>query len=164
MTLEEFEHIAPLLRPLMVKVGSDFFGNEDDAEDVAQEAMIRLWTYCQQLDASRNLEAFAVKVAKNVCINMHRSRQQHQELSDIHPSPPGYDADSGVIRHETEEMIRDSLDNLKPRERELLVMKQMEDKSSAEISKETGIPKRSVQSMIAMAKAKLINDFKRKRQ
>lgn len=164
MTLEEFEHIVPLLRPLMVKVGRDFFGNEDDAEDVAQEAMIRLWTYCQQLDASRNLEAFAVKVAKNVCINMYRNRQQHQELSDIHPSPPGYEADSEVIRHETEEMISDSLGNLSPRERELLVMKQMEDKSSTEISEETGIPKRSVQSMIAMAKAKLINDFKRKRQ
>lgn len=81
MTLEEFEHIAPLLRPLMERVGRDFFGNDDDAEDVAQEAMIRLWTYCQHLDASRNLEAFAVKVAKNVCINMHRSRRQHQENS-----------------------------------------------------------------------------------
>ncbi|MDO4196462.1 MAG: sigma factor [Prevotellaceae bacterium] len=45
--------------------------------------MIRLWTYCQHLDASRNLEAFAVKVAKNVCINMHRSRRQHQENSSM---------------------------------------------------------------------------------
>lgn len=161
MTIEEFEKIVPVLRPLTVKVGNDFFGNDDDAEDVAQEAMIRLWTYCQQLDANRNLESFAVKVAKNVCVNLHRSRHRHQELSDVHTSPPGYEADSEVIRHETEQMISKSLDALPRRERELFVMKQFDDKSSDEIARETGIPKRSVQSMIAMAKSKLLRTLNR---
>lgn len=45
MTPEEFEHIVPCLRPLMVRVGRDFFGNRDDAEDVAQESLACLWTY-----------------------------------------------------------------------------------------------------------------------
>ena len=38
MTQEEFEHIAPALRELMLTVARSFFGNEDDADDVAQEA------------------------------------------------------------------------------------------------------------------------------
>ena len=59
MTRKEFEIIILRLRPLMVKVGRDFFGNQMDAEDVAQEALLRLWKYCERLDADRNLEALA---------------------------------------------------------------------------------------------------------
>ena len=42
MTQEEFEHIAPALRELMLSVGRSFFGNDDDAEDVAQEGLVAL--------------------------------------------------------------------------------------------------------------------------
>ena len=45
MSPKEFENMVPALRPLMVKVGRDFFGNSTDAEDVAQEGLIRLWKY-----------------------------------------------------------------------------------------------------------------------
>ncbi len=41
MTQSEFEHIAPELRSQMRKVALDFFGSQDDAEDVAQDAMSR---------------------------------------------------------------------------------------------------------------------------
>ena len=75
MTPEEFEHIVPCLRPLMVRVGRDFFGNKDDAEDVAQESLARLWTYCSRLDAGRNMEALAIRVAKNVSVDIYKSRQ-----------------------------------------------------------------------------------------
>ena len=65
MTRSEFEHIAAQLRQRVLKVGLDFFGSRDDAEDAAQEAMIQLWRYCEHIDAERNIEALAVRVAKN---------------------------------------------------------------------------------------------------
>ena len=43
MNRKEFENIVPELRPLMVKVARDFFGNQDDAEDVAQDALVRVF-------------------------------------------------------------------------------------------------------------------------
>lgn len=54
MTQSEFEHIAPQLRGRMLKVALDFFGNQDDAEDATQEAMLQLWRYCEQIVNSRN--------------------------------------------------------------------------------------------------------------
>ena len=47
MTQSEFEHIAQQLRSQMLKVALDFFGSQDDAEDVAQDAMVQLWHYCR---------------------------------------------------------------------------------------------------------------------
>ena len=58
-----FEQTAARLRPLIYRIGRDFFGSADDAEDVAQETLLQLWRYCQQLDESRNIEALAVRVA-----------------------------------------------------------------------------------------------------
>lgn len=47
MERREFEQMLPRLRQMTVQVGYRFFGNKDDAEDVAQDALLRLWTYCE---------------------------------------------------------------------------------------------------------------------
>ena len=77
MTRSEFEHIAATLRQKVLKVGLQFFGSQEDAEDAAQETMEQLWRYCEQIDTTRNIEALAVRVAKNCCVNMYR-RQKPQ--------------------------------------------------------------------------------------
>ena len=69
MTRTEFEHIAAQLRQRVLNVGLDFFGNQEDAEDAAQETMVQLWRYCEHIDAERNVEALAVKMAKNCCVS-----------------------------------------------------------------------------------------------
>ena len=72
MTQKEFEQLIPELRHLMLKVGSDFFGSTMDAEDVVQESLARLWLNLERLDSSRDLSSLAIKVAKNVCIDIYR--------------------------------------------------------------------------------------------
>ena len=55
MTRQEFEHIAAQLRQKVLNVSTQFFASRQDAEDAAQESMIQLWRYCEQIDASRNM-------------------------------------------------------------------------------------------------------------
>lgn len=43
MTRQAFEHIAPQLRPRLKDIAQRFFGDEDKAEDIAQETLMRLW-------------------------------------------------------------------------------------------------------------------------
>lgn len=76
MRIEEFEKLAPDLRQQMLRIGQDFFGNQQDAEDVAQEGLIRLWTYCERLDASFTLSPLAIKVAKNICIDSTKADER----------------------------------------------------------------------------------------
>ena len=143
----------------MVKVGRDFFGNQMDAEDVAQEALLRLWNYCERLNANRNLEALAVKVAKNVCVDLYKSRNTYEDeiTSDI-ASPPSQSADAELHAKEVQQKIDEAIERLNPRERDLLKARQLEGKSAEEISEQTGIPKSSVKSMISTARKKLKMD------
>ena len=156
MNRKEFEQQIPRLRPLMVRVGRDFFGNRDDAEDVAQDSLERLWNYCERLDAQRNLEALAVMVAKNICVEKYKRRQMKAE------SPPAdrsagesYHADASLLSAETRQQIDEAINTLSPREQQLVRKRYLEDHSAEEISQETGIPKPSVKSMLSMARAKL---------
>ena len=68
MKQSEFEHIAQQLRSQMLKVALDFFESQDDAEDVAQDAMVQLWHYCERIDSERNVSGLAVRVAKSCCV------------------------------------------------------------------------------------------------
>ena len=160
MSPQEFENIVPALRPLMVKVGRDFFGNESDADDVAQEGLIRLWNYCERLDARRNMEALAVRVAKNVCVELYRKRNNNtvalnEKLKD------DTTADAHLNAEETQQKIDEAIERLSPREQELLRKRHIEGHTAEEIANETGIPKPSVKSIISMAKRKLINDLQK---
>jgi RNA polymerase sigma factor (sigma-70 family) len=146
----------------MVKVGRDFFGNQMDAEDVAQEALLRLWKYCERLNADRNLDALAVKVAKNVCVDLYKSRNTYEDeiTSDI-ASPPSQSADAELHAKEVQQKIDEAMERLNPRERDLLKARQLEGKSAEEISEQTGIPKSSVKSMISKARKKLKMDLQK---
>lgn len=146
----------------MVKVGRDFFGNQMDAEDVAQEALLRLWNYCERLSADRNLEALAVKVAKNVCVDLYKNRNTYEDeiTSDI-ASPPSQSADAELHAKEVQQKIDEAMERLNPRERDLLKARQLEGKSAEEISEQTGIPKSSVKSMISTARKKLKMDLQK---
>ncbi len=146
----------------MLKVGRDFFGNQMDAEDVAQEGLLRLWNYCERLNADRNLDALAVKVAKNVCVDIYKERNIYEdEIKADVASPPSQSADAELHAMEMQQKIDEAMERLNPRERDLLKARQFEGKSAEEISEQTGIPKSSVKSMISMARKKLKTDLQK---
>ena len=155
MTRDEFEHIAPRLRTAMMRVGQEFFGDRDEAEDVAQDGLVRLWHYCERLDSRRNMENLAVMVAKNLCVERHKRRREMMGISSDPPAQQSYDADAPIRAVETERQIDMAIGHLAPREQQLVRKRHLEDKTTDEIAEETGIPKASVKTMLSMAMAKL---------
>jgi len=161
MTRSEFEHIAAQLRQKVLKVGLQFFGSQEDAEDAAQETMVQLWRYCEQIDASRNIESLAVRVAKNCCVSMYR-RNRPAPISSLYGGEFGSSPQEILEAKDTQQMLEEALDLLKPRERQLFEMRQLEGLSVDEISTETGIPKPSIIAMVSAARKKVFSELKRR--
>ena len=161
MTRQEFEHIAAQLRQKVLNVSTQFFASRQDAEDAAQEAMVQLWRYCEQIDASRNIDALAVRVAKNCCVSMYR-RQRHTADIDqqsiktptAEPSPQ-----QQLEAQDTQRMLNEALSLLKPRERQLFDMRAVMGLSNDEISSQTGIPKTSIAPMVSEARKKVMAEL-----
>ena len=160
MTRSEFEQIAAQLRQKVLKTGLDFFGNREDAEDAAQDTMVQLWRYLEHIDAGRNAEALAVRVAKNCCVSIYRKRKS---LS------PALSQGEGVLTpqeqleaKDTQRMLDETLSLLKPRERQLFDMRALMGLSIDEITQQTGIAKPSVTAMVSAARKKVFTELKRR--
>ncbi len=167
MTSSEFEHIAGRLRQRVLKVGLDFFGNREDAEDAAQDAMVQLWRYLEHIDAERNVEALAVKVAKNCCVSLYRKQQRTTDITQIDPHVLRHHANSTSPQEQleaadTQRILSEALNLLTPRERQLFEMRKEEGLSIDEISEQTGIPKSSVTVMVSVARKKVFTELKRR--
>lgn len=158
MTRSEFEHIAPQLHEKVLKVGLDFWHSKEDAEDAAQETMAQLWRYCEHIDTERNVEALAMKVARNYCLSMYRKKHPSADIDPQQLHQLEAD-DSPQVLLEAEDMQRmltEAVAQLKPRERQLFEMRHTDDLSTEEIAAQTGIPKASVAAMVSAARRKVI--------
>ena len=163
MTRSEFEQMAMQLRKEMLSIGMAFFGNREDAEDVAQEGLVKLWNYCEHIDTGQSVKALAVRVAKNCCVSIHRRRQaETREISQLStlnaqrivPTPQEH-----LEATDTQRVMNEALALLKPRERQLFEMRQLEGRSNDDISQETGIPKTSVTVMLSAARKKVFMEL-----
>ena len=129
--------------------------NREDAEDAVQDTLLRLWRLRDALP-TEGLEAYATRVAKNVCIDLWRRQQQApQDLNDIE-EPLHSDTPLGRMEaRETEQRLARLIKQLPERHRLLLRMRHEDGLQTDEISRLTGIPSRSVSAMISEAKARL---------
>jgi len=169
MTRSEFELIAQQLRNQMLTVALDFFGNQSDAEDVTQDALLQLWCYCEQIDCSRNVSGLAVRVAKNCCISHHRKQQAKLRLESTdngaalrHRPDTSTSPQEQLEAEDTQQLMKELMARLKPRERELFELRRIDGLSTKEISEQTGIPVKSVSAMVSAARMKVFVELQKR--
>ena len=172
MTQEEFEHIAPGLRELMRSVGRSFFGNDDDAEDVAQEGLVALLRFIDHMEPDIRHDALAIRVAKHCCLDMVRKRKtKNSAISQFDNSTISRlrETDMGASPHEVleakelHEAVSKAVEHLKPSERRLFEMRQIEGLELDEIAKRTQIAKPSIKSIVSAARKKVFEEIKKSR-
>ena len=169
MTQEEFEHIAPALRELMLSVGRRFFGNDDDAEDVAQEGLVALLRFIDRMESGARHDALAIRVAKHCCMDMMRKRKsRHFVRGKLNKMAPT-ERDVGASPHEDletkelHEAVNKAVQHLTPSERRLFEMRQIEGLELDDIAKQTNITKPSIKSIVSAARKKVFTEIKRLR-
>ena len=62
----------------------------DDAEDAVQEVLLKLWNKRLELEQYRNIEAFAMTMIHNLCMDMWRTRHTASvPLEYVQDATPG---------------------------------------------------------------------------
>ena len=74
MEKSEFIIEAKRLRPILYSIAYKYLGNGDDADDIAQDAMLKLWTLRPQLHMP--IDSLATIITHNLAKDRLR-RQQH---------------------------------------------------------------------------------------
>lgn len=161
MTTEEYELIAQKIRPKLLAVGRNFAPvAPTDAEDMAQEALIRLWEMVRQDYPVRDAEALAVRIAKNICISRYRKTQQKEQPLTHDNYSGGTDATTLTNAEDIRKIKHLAYGTLTRTQREYLHLRNDEEMTLDEIAQMTGKPKTSIKSTISAARRQLLNMIK----
>ena len=73
MELNEFTSRVLPLKNRLFRLALRILGREEEAKDIVQESMIRMWNYRDKLGEYRSVEAFAVTITRNLCLDRIKS-------------------------------------------------------------------------------------------
>lgn len=85
MTIEEYTQRLHPMRDKLFRLASRFLSDADDARDMVQDTYLKLWSSKTNLDDVRNMEAMAMAVTRNLCLDRlksHASRFRSPEPAD----------------------------------------------------------------------------------
>lgn len=125
-------------------------GERGEAEDLAQEAFLRLHDHARRRRADDNVGAWLYRVATNLGYNALRDRRRRWQRDVALVSPEAEDAADGVARREERRAVRAALASLSARQAQLLVLRQMEF-SYAECAAIVGVAPSSIGALLARA-------------
>ncbi|MDH3593092.1 MAG: RNA polymerase sigma factor, partial [Planctomycetota bacterium] len=131
-------------------------GNTAEAEDVAQEALVRLWRHRKKVDGLDAARAWLLRTAQNLCFDRLRQRRTRPQavLDEERPGltlAPDRAAHSGELAKE----IGRALERLSHRDRSLVVMREIEGMSYGEIASSLEMPLGTVKATLHRAREKL---------
>ncbi len=84
MNLEEFQIKVYPLKNKLFRFARRMLDHTEEAEDIVQEAFIRLWNRRDKLDEYRSVEALAMITTKNLCLDKIKTRRYPMENMDNH--------------------------------------------------------------------------------
>jgi len=117
MELKEFKITVLPLRAKLLNYARKLTDEPEDAEDAVQEVLLKLWNKRLELEQYRSIEAFAMTLTHNICIDMWRCKRNDTLSLDIvqAASPTGTPERLLEIKDEIRLMheIIDSLPNMR---------------------------------------------------
>jgi RNA polymerase sigma factor (sigma-70 family) len=134
-------------------------GDRAEAEDVAQETMLRLWRVASTWrQGETKVTTWAYRVATNLCIDRQRSRQRKRqmalddapEVADGSPGAEGRLQDNGRMA-----ALEAALAQLPDRQRQAVVLRHLEGMTNPEIAAILEIGVEAVESLTARGKRML---------
>ena len=163
MERSAFEQMARTWREKALKVSRHYGAGIDEAEDIAQDVMLRLWQMHEELERFRSVEAIVALMAKHLIRN-HQRRKPSEVLDEAMIVSMNTSPHEVLETKENEEWLSAKLQQLPTTQRTLLYMRQVERKSHEEIATLLGIEITSVSTLLARARRTLLEEIKRRNQ
>lgn len=145
------------LLPRVLAQATRMLANQSEAEDVAQEAMIRLWKIAPDWqEGEAQVSTWLYRVVANLCTDRLRKRRGRVSLDQI--AEPIDDTPGVAAKMLTQtrlQALSDALAQLPQRQAEAVALRHLEGLSNPEIAQIMDISVRSVESLTARGKRAL---------
>ncbi len=126
-------------------------GNHELAEDIAQEAFIRIWRSAPKYKPSAKVSTWIYRIVINLCVDAIR-RGKLIAIEDFHLTRPGEDTTlSDIERNDNKRIIRGAIAKLPERQRTVIILHRLEGLPQREVAEITGWTESAVESLLVRA-------------
>jgi RNA polymerase sigma-70 factor (ECF subfamily) len=157
---EALEALARAHRPAVLRIARHILGDPERAEDVTQDAFVRLQVSLPGFRGDAELSTWLYRVTLNLCRD-HMRRRRADRLDDRDVETAAARAgvverlDTALDAERTREVVRAAIDRLPDDQKEVVVLRFISDLSYADIARITATPQGTVSSRMFRALKRL---------
>ena len=132
--------------------------NRGVAEELVEDVFIRIWQNREDLDLSVSLKSYLFTSVKNRSVNYLKSKYGKMHFEDLEKAThlvSGQGQDAELQAKELREAVAIAIENLPPKCRIIFHLSRNAEFTTAEISEQLGISKKTVQAQISIALRKI---------
>ena len=131
-------------------------GNEQDAMDAAQEALIRIYTKIGSYEEKAQFNTWVQRIVTNICIDKFRRKKPTVSIDEHNMVfPTGNHVEEALMSQYMAKDIRAAIDKLPEHHRAVVVLRYMQDFSYNEIAESLDLPLNTVKSYLFRARQQL---------
>lgn len=157
MTAQSFSHIVLPLRDKCFRFAASILNNLPESEDVAQDVLLKLWDRRHQLSQIDNLEAWAMRITRNLALD--RMRNSHWRTQDTEGlfalSSAELPIDQKVEWQEAAEAVQEAFGQLGEMQRAIIHLREIEEMSYDEIAAQLDISAEQVKVYLHRARKRV---------
>ena len=163
MTKEEFKDLILPSKEKLFRTAMNLLRDRHEAEDALQETMLKLWTIRHRIAGHHSVEALAVTMTKNLCIDKLRSyrhrMQNNTEVEKLHLASETVSPAKELELAEDLQRVHRMVEDLPEQQQIIFMLREFRQFSYEEISEATGMPVNGVRVALFRARQKIRNEL-----
>lgn len=163
MEANEFKNKFLPHHAMMYRTAYAFLHNSQEAEDILQEAFLKLWLKREELDVIDNTEAYCITLVRHLCLDLIRNRKNHphEGIEECHAVQHSANLQKKLEQHTEAETIRTLINQLPDTQRKVIWLRDVNECSFEEISRATGLNPTNIRATLSKARKKIREQFNR---
>lgn len=159
MNQNEFMQLVSPFKSKIFRVAKRLLVSTEEAEDATQEVLVKLWTKNESLEAYNSVEALAMTMTKNYCLDQLKSKRA-TNLKIVHNNFTDREAPLQKQVEDTDTMswVEKIIDQLPEQQRLIVQMRDIEQYDYDEIAKILEMNETAIRVALSRAR-KTIREF-----
>lgn len=168
---DAFEPLVVAHQSFVYNIALKMLSNPDDAFDISQEAFIKAYRSLKDFKGESSFSSWLYRITANMCLDFMRRNKKRKsasivylddedELKELELPDTRFDPVTELERKELRGAINDALNLLPEDQRSILLLRELNGMSYAEISEALKLEQGTVKSRLSRARARLAKILK----